>query len=149
MKPTRESGQVKELVDLIVTRYHQIESTVPLLSRELTDTGRKALKVVARAGRITIGHLGAALDAPPSTTTWVVNDLVSRGIFKRARDTGDRRKTWLELDEKGRALAGLMERIPDRIAADLLYKLDESQREQFVALVGVALTRIEEAGSFR
>lgn len=149
MQPTKESARVGVLIDLIVDRYHQIESTLPLLSRELSETERKALKAVAQAGKITIGGVGAALGAPPSTTTWIVGNLEKRGFFKRRRDEADRRKTWIELTEKGTALAGLMGRIPDRIAADLLYKLDPSQRDSFVSLVETALNRIGTAGILR
>lgn len=147
MEPTKESERVKLLIDLIVDRYREIESTVPLLSKELSGAERKVLKVVAGVKRITIGSIGETLNMPPSTTTWLVGNLVKRSIFKRERDEGDRRKTWIELTEKGNALAGLMDRIPDRIAADLLYKLDPEQRKVFVSLVDEALNRIDEVGS--
>lgn len=149
MQPTKETGKIGNLIEHIVSRYQEIESTLPLLSRELSHSERQALKVVAHAGRITVGRIGKALGAPPSTTTWLVSGLTDRQIFKRTRDETDRRKVWIELSEKGEALARLMERIPDRIAADLLYKLDGDQREAFVELVDLALSRIEEAGAFK
>ena len=142
MRPTKESARIGELVDYVVDRYGKIESTLPLLNREMSATERKALKVVARAKRITIGNIGQALGAPPSTTTWLVNNMVGRMIFKRERDKADRRKTWISLDAKGEALAGLTARISDRIAADILYKLDPLQRDTFVSLVENALGRI-------
>ncbi|MBI4666080.1 MAG: hypothetical protein HY751_06710 [Nitrospinae bacterium] len=149
MQPTRESEKVGKLVDLIVERYHEIESTLPLLSRELTHSERKALKVVAAKKRVTIGGIGSALGAPPSTTTWLVGGLVDRMIFKREQDGKDRRKVWIELAEKGESLARLMERIPDRIAADILYKLEPGQREAFTALVDTALSRITGQGDVK
>ena len=97
--------------------------------RELSSVERRALKVVSKAKRVTIGAIGAALETPPSTTTWIVSQLVEREIFKRTRDTKDRRKVWIELAGKGDALARLMERIPDRIAADLLYKVDDDAHD--------------------
>ena len=148
-QPTAESGVIARLVDLIVERYREIESTLPLLSRELSHSERRALKAVASAGRITIGGIGSELGIPPSTTTWLVGGMVKREIFKRDNDAKDRRKTWIELTDRGDALAKLMERIPDRIAADLLYKLDPDQRAVFVGLVKSALSRIEEAGALR
>ncbi|HEB73374.1 MAG TPA: hypothetical protein ENI77_12250 [Nitrospirae bacterium] len=147
MEPTKESERVKTLIDMIVNRYQEIESTVPLLSKELSGAERRALKMVAGAKRVTIGSIGGRLNMPASTTTWLVGNLVKRSIFKREQDQNDRRKTWIELTEKGRALAGLMDRIPDRIAADLLYKLDPDQRKTFVSLVNDALNRIGEVGS--
>ncbi len=150
MKPTKESGRVKLLIQYIIDRCQEIESTLPLLSRELSGPAeRRALKLVARAKRITIGGIGEKLNMPPSTTTWLVGNMVKRSIFKRQRDQRDRRKTWIELSEKGDALAGLIERIPDRIAADLLYKLDPDQRDAFVELVDIALNRIDESGFFK
>lgn len=144
-QPTRESARVAKLVGLVVERYQEIESTLPLLSRELSQMERKALKVVAQARRMTIGAIGAALGLPPSTTTWLVGGLVGREVFRREGDANDRRKVWITLAEKGVSLARLMERIPDRIAADLLYKLDPDQREVFAGLVDTALGRMEQA----
>lgn len=148
MEPTNESGQIKALIDLIIDRYQEIESTLPLLSRELSGPERKALKLVAHSGKIAIGGIGDKLNMPPSTTTWLVGNMVKRSIFKRAPDKLDRRKTWIELTDKGAALAGLMDRIPDRIAADLLLKLEPAQRNTFVVLVDKALSNINKAGSF-
>ncbi len=122
---------------------------MPLLSRELSGSERKAVKLVANARRMTISSIGSSLLMPASTTTWLVNNLVKREIFTRQRDSVDRRKTWISLSEKGAALAGLMERIPDRIAADLLYKLEPEQRHTFVGLVDKALHKIDSAGSFK
>lgn len=147
MEPTKESERVKLLIDMIVDRYKEIESTVPLLSKELSEAERKVLKVVAGAKRVTIGSIGETLNMAASTTTWLVGNLVRRSILKRERDQSDRRKTWIELAEKGSALARLIDRIPDRIAADLLYKLDPEQRKVFVSLVDKALNRIGEVGS--
>jgi DNA-binding MarR family transcriptional regulator len=141
-QPTRESARVARLVALVVERYQEIESTLPLLSRELSQMERKALKVVARGKRMTIGAIGSALGLPASTTTWLVGSLVSRDVFRRETDGKDRRKVWIELAGKGQSLARLMERIPDRIAADLLYKLDPEQREIFAGLVETALDRM-------
>jgi DNA-binding MarR family transcriptional regulator len=143
-QPTRESARVARLVALVVERYEEIESTLPLLSRELSPMERKALKAVARGKRMTIGAIGAALNLPPSTTTWLVGGLVDREVFRRENDVKDRRKVWIELAGKGMSLARLMERIPDRIAADLLYKLDPDQRDVFAGLVETALGRMEQ-----
>lgn len=145
-QPTRESARVAKLVALVVERYQEIESTLPLLSRELSPMERKVLKVVARGRRMTIGAIGAALKLPPSTTTWLVGGLVGREVFRRESDVDDRRKVWIELAGKGMSLARLMERIPDRIAADLLYKLDPDQRAVFAGLVDTALGRMEQTG---
>jgi DNA-binding MarR family transcriptional regulator len=141
-QPTRESARVARLVALVVERYQEIESTLPLLSRELNQMERKALKVVAQGKRMTIGAIGSALGLPPSTTTWLVGGLVGREVFRRESDANDRRRVWIELADKGLSLARLMERIPDRIAADLLYKLDPGQRELFATLVESALGRM-------
>ncbi len=149
MQPTKETETLARLVEILVSRYQEIESSLPLLSRELAHSERKALKVVNSAGKITIGKIGAALGAPPSTTTWIVTGLVKRDIFRREPDKKDRRKTWIALSDKGEALARLMERIPDRIAADLLYKLPQERREEFMDLVRGALEKIDEAGSFK
>ncbi len=149
MKPTKESEKLGKLIDHIVARYQEIESTLPLLSRELSHSERKALKVVASAGRIPIGGIGKALNLPASTTTWIVGGLVKRGIFQRTPDESDRRKVWVELAGKGEALARLIERISDRIASDLLLKLDQEKREIFVELVTAAIDRIEETGSLK
>ncbi|MDH5477015.1 MAG: MarR family transcriptional regulator [Nitrospinota bacterium] len=145
----KEAAAVKRLVDMIIDRYQKIESTLPLLAKELSHTERKALKLVAASQKMTIGHIGEALKMPPSSTTWTVNNLVKRGVFRREPDTTDKRKTWIALAERGEALAGLMDRIPDRIASDLLYKLDKEQREIFVELVTAALERIEQIGAFK
>ncbi|VAX19532.1 hypothetical protein MNBD_NITROSPINAE01-171 [hydrothermal vent metagenome] len=150
MQPTTESGLVGKLVDTIVDRYREIESSQPLLNRELSGSERRALKAVSSAGRsMTISEVGAAIGTPPSTTTWIVGGLVKRGVFKRSQDKHDKRKVWIKLGQKGEALARLLERIPDRIAADLLYKLSPEQRSTFVELVRTAMKKIEEAGSFK
>jgi len=149
LQPTKESEKVGRLINLIVDRYSEIESTLPLLTRELSHPERKILKLVAGKKRLTIGSIGSTLGIPPSTTTWLVGGLLKKEIIKRQQDEKDRRKIWIELADKGHALARLMERIPDRIAADLLYKLEPGQRNEFIGLVELALTRIEEAGSFK
>lgn len=145
----KDATPVKMLVDLIVGRYQKIESSLPLLVRELNPMERKALRLVAGAGRMTVGHVGEALSLPASTTTWMVGNLVKRGVFRREHDPADKRKIWISIGEKGEALAGLMDRIPDRIAADLLYKLEPEQRDAFVDLVEAALAKIEEMGAFK
>ena len=117
MVTNENSDTLARMVDFIVERYRQIESSLPLLSRELSHVERRALRVVSREQRVTIGDIGAALGTPASTTTWVVGQLVDRDIFKRSRDAKDRRKVWIELAGKGDALARLLERIPDRIAS--------------------------------
>ncbi|MBI5814585.1 MAG: MarR family transcriptional regulator [Nitrospinae bacterium] len=149
MQPTKESEKVGKLINLIVDRYASIESTLPLLTRELSHSERKVLKLVAGKGKITIGSIGSSLGIPASTTTWLIAGLVKKDILKRHQDQGDKRKSWIELADKGTALARLMERIPDRIAADLLYKLEPAQREDFITLVDKAVGRIEEAGGFK
>ena len=143
------SDTLAQMVDFVVDRYRQIESSLPLLSRELSPVERRALKVVSTHQRVTIGAIGTALDTPPSTTTWIVGQLVDREIFKRTRDTHDRRKVWIELAGKGDALARLMERIPDRIASDLLYKVEEEEQAAFLDLIETVMARIEEDGSFK
>lgn len=149
MKAADEPGRLGRLVELVVDRYQEIESTLPLLSRELSHSERKALRVVAAQRRVTIGGVGAALRLPASTTTWLVGGMAERGIFKKRRDDKDRRRVWIELSDKGEALARLMERIPDRIAADILYKLEPEKRGLFAELAGLALSKMDKAGSLK
>ncbi len=143
MKQKGKAENFGKMIDLIVERYNEIESTLPLLSRELSSAERKALKKVAQKGTVAIGDIGKSLGMPASTTTWIVGGLVKRDIFRKVQDKNDRRKYWIDLTDKGSALSRLMERIPDRIANDILYKFSDDERARFLELVEGTLEKIE------
>lgn len=142
----RQKGKIENfgrMIDLIIERYNEIESTLPLLSRELSSAERKTLKKVAQMGSVAVGDIGKSLGMPASTTTWIVGGLVKRDIFKKVQDKNDRRKYWISLTDKGSALSRLMERIPDRIANDILYKFSDDDKARFLELVEGTIEKIE------
>jgi DNA-binding MarR family transcriptional regulator len=54
--------------------------------------------------RLSMGDIGRALDVSPTSITKLVNGLVAMDLVRRVPDARDRRRTWIEITERGSRL---------------------------------------------
>jgi DNA-binding MarR family transcriptional regulator len=71
----------------------------------LTGPQLWALKTLRQRGRVSMGHLAAALVVDQSSVSILVSRLERRGLVRRIRRRADRRVVELELTGRGDALA--------------------------------------------
>nr|BFE75357.1 hypothetical protein GCM10020092_086580 [Actinoplanes digitatis] len=87
-------------------------------------------------------QLAALSDLDKTTMVGTVDDLERRGLAERRPSATDRRARIIAVTEAGRAAAARGQRIVDRVHAEALGALPESERDTFVAalvrLVGEA-----------
>jgi DNA-binding MarR family transcriptional regulator len=63
-----------------------------------------ALCSLAKADRLSSGELGELLGLTSSNTSKVINSIESKGLVARELGSGDKRRMFLQLTAKGRAL---------------------------------------------
>ncbi|MBK7861804.1 MAG: MarR family transcriptional regulator [Archangiaceae bacterium] len=70
----------------------------------VTAPQRFVLRLLGRFPSVTASQLASALDVHPSTITGILKRLERRKLVTRRRDPHDRRRTFLALTARGRAL---------------------------------------------
>jgi DNA-binding MarR family transcriptional regulator len=68
----------------------------------LTHSHLRALHVLTQEERATAGTLAKAADLNPASMTAMVDQLETRGLVSRHRDSRDRRQCWISLTAAGR-----------------------------------------------
>lgn len=91
------------------------------------------LSAVRALGEVTTGRLSAAASLSPATVTTILDNLESRGLLQRYRNTSDRRVVHARLTEKGAQLLDaapplLHERFVSRFA-----RLDAARKAAILA----------------
>jgi DNA-binding MarR family transcriptional regulator len=129
-----KGAMVKELGGIIKAIYEHYE----LLSRWTPElTAKEFLIILAmRADRnYRVSELAEMTAFPMSTTSFLVDSLVSKKIVSRRRRTDDRRVVSIRLTEKGRRALCEYETIFERIADRLLCTLSKDEASTLLQLL--------------
>jgi DNA-binding MarR family transcriptional regulator len=104
----------------------------------VTGPQRLVIRIVGRVPGVSAGRLAAILHVDPSTLSVVLKRLEARGLVKRRKDAGDRRRALLELTASGRAVdkhrAGTVEEAARRVLARFSGRDVEKARAVVAAL---------------
>jgi DNA-binding MarR family transcriptional regulator len=92
------------------------------LSLDLGIGQLKAIMVLARHGRLTVGGLASALGVSEPSASLLVDKLVNRGLAVRENDPADRRRTLVFTSDQGNLL---------------VERLRRSRRDQLAAWLGL------------
>lgn len=133
-----DPGRLTSSPEYLIRRVHQL--AVASFSQACADlaltpaqyTAMFMLRGHARAGQNELGRL-VALDR--STMSLVVRSLRERGWVKVAADATDRRKTLLELTDKGRLIVAEAERRSTQAGEQLLSVFDKRQSDLFMSML--------------
>ncbi|MHB8127350.1 MAG: MarR family winged helix-turn-helix transcriptional regulator [Desulfitobacteriaceae bacterium] len=101
-----ETGYIlNQLFFEYITLYHQKVGVVFTIENETipkcNKNQRKALLVIKQQKRMIQTDLGRCLDMSKGALTSLLDFLEESELIKREGDPKDRRKTWVELSEKG------------------------------------------------
>lgn len=102
----KETGKIlNQLFFEYITLYHQKVGIVFTIEDKTTPkcnkNQRKALFVIKQQKRMIQTDLGKCLDLSKGALTSLLDFLEDFELIKREGDSKDRRKTWVELSEKG------------------------------------------------
>lgn len=127
--------KVKELGLIIKAIYEKYE----MLSRWTPEfTAKEFLIIIAmrKEKSFTVSKLARKLGFPMSTTSFLVDGLVSKGIVLRKRKQSDRRVVSLRLTEKGREALSEYDGIFERIGRHMLETLSGDDSGELLRLLG-------------
>lgn len=80
--------------------------------------------------------ISQAVNAPITTISSALDRLEKRGLIRRVRVAGDRRKVSVELTSRGEALALRLRDAHIENCRNMLVRIDPDERESFLRLVG-------------
>lgn len=124
--------------EFLIRRAHQIATAVfteTCADLELTPSQYTAMFALRERARIGQNELGRIIALDRATTSLVVKTLRQRGLVTASSDSGDRRKTLLELSDDGRLLLARAEKLNSRSSQDLLSVFDREQARVFLELL--------------
>ena len=103
------------------------------------------LELLLQQGPMTVRDLALGLGLDTSTVTRVVDVLARDGMARRARDEKqDRRRVFVSLTAKGRALAVKLERCADDYSERILKRIPAEMREDVIHTLRVLIEAIDE-----
>ncbi|MBB4765511.1 MarR family winged helix-turn-helix transcriptional regulator [Amorphoplanes digitatis] len=134
---------VRDLTGLLNMAGHALSNRLAAALAEVDLTPRmQCVLLHALEEERTQIQLAALSDLDKTTMVGTVDDLERRGLAERRPSATDRRARIIAVTEAGRAAAARGQRIVDRVHAEALGALPESERDTFVAalvrLVGEA-----------
>jgi DNA-binding MarR family transcriptional regulator len=108
VEPFPAGGDVLEFLRLIWAIDEGVQKTSKRMQRTLGVTGpqRFALRLIGLFPGLTVARLAEWMCVHPSTVSGIVERLVQRELVDRRTDPRDRRRAFLGLTGKGRALVG-------------------------------------------
>ncbi|AXB44417.1 MarR family winged helix-turn-helix transcriptional regulator [Amycolatopsis albispora] len=112
------------------------------VSKEVTSTQFAVLSAVALNPETDQNALSREVSLDTSTVGAVVNRLIDRGLLRRDRDPGDRRRNLLSLTDAGHALFGELSVRAARMTEGMVGCLPPEDREELVRI----LSRVVDAG---
>ena len=104
------------------------DSTVEHATGQLTLTQFRALRVVSERTPVTMSRVAGELAMNPSTVTRACDRLTSLELLQRAPNPLNRRETLLAPTAKGRQLVGQVDEDRGRVLAGVLDRLDDDVR---------------------
>lgn len=134
---TQPVTPVDELVELILAASDVL---IAVAARSLTAAGDevtppqyRALVVLATSGPKSTLDLAAALAVSPFTAARLRDRLIGKGLVRRHRRLGDRRRPWIALTPAGRELVAAVSARHHAELAQLLAALSAQDRQQVIA----------------
>jgi DNA-binding MarR family transcriptional regulator len=113
--------------DRMIRAIRRIIRTVAVYSRQLavkhnvTGPQLSTLNALARRGTLTGTQIADALLLSPSTIVGVLDRLEEKELVRRERDTEDRRRVFVSITKKGRAL---VHKVPHPLEGALMSSLN-------------------------
>jgi len=130
--PLRES--VAFLVSRIHARLHR-DFVAALAPLDLMPAHYGALTALQALGPVSQVRLARSLDVSGAHVVQIVDDLESRGLLERRRQTSDRRHQVLHLREGVDDVLAQATRLGEAVADELLQALSAGQRKRLIALL--------------
>lgn len=122
----------------MIRRAHQIATSIFTSSCAelgLTPSQYSLIFVLRHRGPIGQNELGRLVSLDRSTTALVVRGLKARELVATSADASDRRKTIVQLTNKGRLLLSRAERLSLQASEKLLSAFDPHQANAFLSLL--------------
>lgn len=85
-----------------IIRATELDSRALAKQSGLTPSQLLLLQMLAKEGAMTAGAIAKSASLSQATVTALLDKLEARGLLRRARDTADRRRVFVELTEAGR-----------------------------------------------
>ncbi|MCJ2048188.1 MarR family winged helix-turn-helix transcriptional regulator [Methylobacterium sp. J-070] len=105
----------------------------------------QVVQALAAVGTMTMGDLATLLRVRPPTASKTVTRLAALGIVERRAESGDGRVVRVQLTEAGLAKAAAIERIQEEVEAELLDRLDKTDRRRLRKLLRKAARGLADA----
>lgn len=101
-RPERVKATIQAFVDLVmIQKFADIPAWVDF---DLTVSQVRTIYFLAAQGQLTVSDLARLLEIRKPAASVLVQELVERQMVERMEDPLDRRRTWIHLTGKGRAL---------------------------------------------
>jgi DNA-binding MarR family transcriptional regulator len=102
------------------------------------------LETLLREGPLPVRELASRLGLDASTVTRSIDGLVREGLARRARDERrDRRRVFVSLTARGRALAQKLERCADAYSDRILERIPAEHREDVLYALGILVKAVD------
>jgi DNA-binding MarR family transcriptional regulator len=102
------------------------------------------LETLLREGPLPVRELASRLGLDASTVTRSIDGLVREGLVRRARDERrDRRRVFVALSARGRALAQKLERCADAYSDRIFERIPPERRESVLYALGVLVEAVD------
>ena len=107
--------------------YEELASR--LREHGLTLVQRRALTLLSKRQAVTPGDLSFALDVDAGSTTRLLHRLVAKGMCRRYRGNGDRRRVQLEITELGLSALEMTQSIVSGVLVEWFSGVAENELE--------------------
>ena len=110
---------------------------------DLTSLQTQALTTVLKKDSLTMGELAKDMFIVQSAATRIVDELVRKGLVKRADDRRDRRVTRLKITTKGREACDRAYRESYFLLAQVLERISPAEQEALIGGLGAFLNGVK------
>jgi MarR family transcriptional regulator, lower aerobic nicotinate degradation pathway regulator len=124
--------------EYLIRRAHQVATAAfaeACADLDLTSSQYAALFALRQQAGVGQNALGRLIALDRSTTSLVVKSLKERGLVTAWSDPSDRRKTFLELSDKGRLVLAQAEKRNARSSKHLMSVLDPQQAQELLKML--------------
>jgi len=130
-----------ELIERVMRAEYQATQSMLLLAEpiwlelDLTLQQLKSLMVIAASGSMPVSRLAELLHLQRSATSTLVDHLVRLGLFLRAEDPGDRRRTLVDLTPGGREMVTRLRQGRENLLRAALDRLSDEELRTTIRLL--------------
>src|SRR6266849_3407784 len=106
------SSRKRRLFDELMVEFRSSQNATDRFDQAVADTlglnrtDMRCIDILEREGRLTAGRLADRTGLTSGAVTTVIDRLEAAGYARRVRDTGDRRRVYVEITEGARQRAG-------------------------------------------